>query len=247
MNQLHGHVGDRLRVTYTLRNTSRLPKLWLEVHNPTTLPVPLPGRAHLAAVRGASGRWVAQVPLTRRGHFRVEPLQIRTGDPFGFFESSASVGHGGHASIVYPRVEPLPRWSLPGGHHRGQPRGARSGPSRRRRWPRACGRMRRATHEPDPLEDHGPPRRDPGQGVRPRADRRRLDLPRPRAAASSRRGRRLHVEVAIRAAASIADRALDENRAVGMTVIGHRTSVLPAGPRRPPAPQDHAAPRRRRG
>src|SRR3954464_15605509 len=45
VNQLSGHVGDRLRVTYTLRNTSRVPKPWLEVHNPTSLPAGLPGRA----------------------------------------------------------------------------------------------------------------------------------------------------------------------------------------------------------
>src|ERR1044072_7506628 len=45
VSQLHGHVGDRMRVTYTLRNTSRMPKLWLEIHNPTTLPGGLPGRA----------------------------------------------------------------------------------------------------------------------------------------------------------------------------------------------------------
>ena len=43
VSQLHGHVGDRMRVTYTLRNGSRLPKPWLEVHNPTTLPGGLPG------------------------------------------------------------------------------------------------------------------------------------------------------------------------------------------------------------
>src|SRR4249920_3858067 len=45
VSQLHGHVGDRMRVTYTLRNGSRRPKLGLEVHNPTTLPGALPGRA----------------------------------------------------------------------------------------------------------------------------------------------------------------------------------------------------------
>ena len=44
VSQLHGHVGDRMRVTYTLRNGSRIPKPWLEVHNPTTLPGGLPGR-----------------------------------------------------------------------------------------------------------------------------------------------------------------------------------------------------------
>ena len=52
------------------------------------------------------------MPLTRRGHFRIEPLQIRTGDPFGFFEASAAVGQG-VTLIVYPRVEPLPLWRLP--------------------------------------------------------------------------------------------------------------------------------------
>src|SRR4029079_16740024 len=45
VSQLYGHVGDRMRVTYTLRNTSRMPKLWLEIHNPTTLPGGLPGPA----------------------------------------------------------------------------------------------------------------------------------------------------------------------------------------------------------
>ena len=37
----------------------------------------------------------------------------------------------------------------------------------------------RRQHEPHPLEVDRPPRRHPGQGVRPRADRRRVDHPRP--------------------------------------------------------------------
>src|SRR5690349_22760445 len=78
VNQLSGHVGDGIRVTYTVRNTSRLPKPWLEVHNPTSLPAGLPGRA--IALSGRTERtWLIRSPLTRRGHFRIEPLQIRTG------------------------------------------------------------------------------------------------------------------------------------------------------------------------
>ena len=111
VSQLHGHVGDKMRVTYTLRNGSRLPKSWLEIHNPTTLPGGLPGRA--IALAGRSERsWLIRVPLSRRGHFRIEPLHIRTGDPFGFFEASATVGQG-VSVVVYPRLEPLPRWRLP--------------------------------------------------------------------------------------------------------------------------------------
>src|SRR4051812_42178497 len=52
VSQLYGHVGDQLRVTYTLRNTGFLPKPWLEVHNPTTLPNGLAGRAISLGSRG---------------------------------------------------------------------------------------------------------------------------------------------------------------------------------------------------
>src|SRR5512142_2183956 len=111
VSQLSGHVGDKLRVTYTLRNTSRIPKPWLEVHNPTSLPAGLPGRAIALGPR-TERSWLIRTPLVRRGHFRIEPLQIRTGDPFGFFESSAAVGTG-VTVVVYPRLEPLPLWRLP--------------------------------------------------------------------------------------------------------------------------------------
>ncbi len=111
VSQLNGHVGEQLRVTYTMRNTGRLPKPWLEVHNPTSLPIAIPGRAVSLGSR-AERSWVAKVPLTRRGHYRIEPLQVRTGDPFGFFEASATVGQA-VTLIVYPRIEALPLWRLP--------------------------------------------------------------------------------------------------------------------------------------
>ncbi|MEP7158727.1 MAG: DUF58 domain-containing protein, partial [Chloroflexota bacterium] len=120
LDRLHAQAGDLLRASYTVRNTSRLPKLWLEVHNPTTLPVGLPGQAITIGPRGERS-WSVRVPLTRRGHYRVDPLALRTGDPLGLFESHASVG-GYSTVIVYPRVEPLPGWRLPpafveGAHH----------------------------------------------------------------------------------------------------------------------------------
>src|SRR6188508_1918881 len=111
LDRVHAQAGDILRASYTVRNTSRLPKFWLEVHNPTSLPVPLPGQAITLGPRGERS-WSVRVPLTRRGHFRVEPLALRTGDPLGLFESHATVGS--HATvIVYPRVESLPGWRLP--------------------------------------------------------------------------------------------------------------------------------------
>ncbi|HET9614830.1 MAG TPA: DUF58 domain-containing protein [Candidatus Limnocylindrales bacterium] len=226
VNQLTGHVGDRLQITYTLRNTSRIPKPWLEIHNPTTLPGGLPGRAIGLGSR-AERSWLVRAPLSRRGHFRVEPLQIRTGDPFGFFEASAAVGQG-VAVVVYPRIDKLPLWRLPPASIEG----SHSAPER--------------THQTSPLATAVRPYA-PGDSfnrIHWRSTARHgeiqvkefeleqtadawifLDLER---AVQGGRGDQSTVEVAVRAAASIADKAILENRAVGMTVNGHRQAIVPA-------------------
>ena len=226
VSQLNGHVGDKIRVTYTLRNTSRIPKPWLEVHNPTTLPGGLPGRAIPLGPR-AERSWLVRVPLVRRGHFRIEPLQIRTGDPFGFFEASASVGQG-VAVVVYPRIEAIPLWRLPAAYLEG----TNASPER--------------TLQTTPLATTVRPWA-PGDSfnrIHWRATARHgeiqvkefeleqtadawiiLDLER---AIQTGRGDESTVEAAVRVAASVADKAIRDNRAVGMTINAHRTTVLPA-------------------
>src|SRR3989337_498817 len=84
VSQLSGHVGDRLKVTYTLRNTSRVPKLWLEFHNPTSLPAGLPGRA-ISLGSETERSWLVRTPPLRRGHFPVAPLPTPAGGPVGLF------------------------------------------------------------------------------------------------------------------------------------------------------------------
>ena len=226
VSQLNGHVGDRVRVTYTLRNTSRIPKPWLEVHNPTTLPGGLPGRA-IPLWSRAERSWLVRVPLIRRGHFRIEPLQIRTGDPFGFFEASASVGQG-VTVVVYPRIEPIPLWRLPAANVEG----SQSTPER--------------TLQTTPLATTVRPWA-PGDSfnrIHWRATARHgeiqvkefeleqtadawivLDLDR---SVQAGRGDESTVEAAVRVAAAVADKGIHENRAVGLTVNAHRTAVLPA-------------------
>jgi uncharacterized protein (DUF58 family) len=111
LDRPQAQVGDTVQATYTLRNRSRVPKLWLEIHSPSSLPRPIPGRA--LALRGRTTRsWTVPIALVRRGHFRVDPMAIRTGDPFGLFTASASVGSG-TALVVYPHVDPLPAWAVP--------------------------------------------------------------------------------------------------------------------------------------
>ena len=225
VSQLHGHVGDRMRVTYTLRNGSRLPKLWLEIHNPTTLPGGLPGRAITLGGRRERS-WLIRAPLTRRGHFRIEPLHIRTGDPFGFFEAAATVGQG-ISVVVYPRLEALPRWRLPAA----AVEGSRASPIRTLQTTPLATSVRPYAPGDAMNRIHWKTTARHGEIQVKEFDLEQtadawiiLDLQR---GIQTGRGDKSTVEAAVRAAASIADRALQENRAVGMTVNVGRATYLP--------------------
>jgi uncharacterized protein (DUF58 family) len=226
VSQLNGYVGDRLQVTYTLRNTSRVPKFWLEIHNPTSLPGGLPGRA--LSLGGSSERsWRVRTPLLRRGHFRIEPLQIRTGDPFGFFEASATVGQG-VTLVVYPRLEPIPLWKLPAsnieGSHSLPERTLQTTPLATTIRPWAPGDSFNRIHWKSTART--------GEIQVKEFDLEQtadawivLDLER---GIHTGRGDESSIEAAVRVAAAVADKAIHENRAVGVTASGHRTVVLPA-------------------
>ncbi|HWO12571.1 MAG TPA: DUF58 domain-containing protein [Polyangiaceae bacterium] len=231
LDRVHAQAGDILRASYTVRNTSRLPKFWLEVHNPTSLPVPLPGQAITLGPRGERS-WSVRVPLTRRGHFRVEPLALRTGDPLGLFESHATVGS--HATvIVYPRVESLPGWRLPPalieGSHAQALRTQHTTPHATSIRPYAPGDAYNRIHWRSSARQ--------GELQVKEFDLEQtadlwvyLDL---QARAHAGEGDESTLEYGVRAAASIAARALGENRNVGMTASGTRIGILPAdrGPR----------------
>src|SRR3954470_16332041 len=226
VSQLHGHVGDKLKVTYTLRNTSRIPKFWLEVHNPTGLPGGLPGRA--IGLGGQSERsWLIRAPLVRRGHFRIEPLQIQTGDPFGFFEASAAVGQA-VTVIVYPRIEPLPMWQIPAAGIEG----SRSAPERTLQTTALATTVRPWAPGDSFNRIHWKSTARHGDIQVKEFDLETtadawivLDLD---GSAQGGRGDESTVEAGVRAAASIADQALMENRSVGFTVNAHRMAILPA-------------------
>jgi uncharacterized protein (DUF58 family) len=226
VSQLHGHVGDKMRVTYTVRNSSRLPKPWLEVHNPTTMPGGLPGRA--ITLGGRSERsWLIRAPLTRRGHFRIEPLHIRTGDPFGFYEASATVGQG-ISVVVYPRLEELPAWRLPSasleGSHASPERTLQTTPLATTVRPYAPGDSMNRIHWRSTAR-HGDIQVKEFDLEQTADAWIILDLQR---GIGAGRGDESTTEAAIRAAASIAHKAIDENRAVGMTVNAGRMAFLPA-------------------
>jgi uncharacterized protein (DUF58 family) len=226
-----GHVGDDMRVTYSISNASGLPKPWLEVYNPTDLPVPLPGRA-LGLRSWAQRSWVAIVPLSRRGTYRIEPMVVRTGDPFGFFEAAATVGRPSVVT-VFPRVVPLPRWRLPNANLEG----THSAPERTLQTTPLATTIRPYAPGDSFNRIHWRSTARLGEIQVKEFDLEQtadvwlfVDLD---ASVQAGQGEDSTVEEALRIAASIAHDAVLENRAVGLTTSGHRLVSIPAdrGPR----------------
>ncbi len=224
LDRQHATAGDTLTVTYTLRSTARLPKPWLEAHSPSTLPVAIPGRVISLGPR-TSRTWAARVPLTQRGQYRVDPMVVRTGDPFGLFESVASVGPG-VALLVYPQVQPLPAWTLPPAAIEGSSARAEHGPHRtplvtsvrpyvpgdafnRIHWRSSARHQELQVKEFD---------------IEPSADLWIfVDLDR---AAHTGSGPTATIETTVSTAAALAAHALSDNRGVGMEAIGLRRAII---------------------
>ena len=113
VGQAYAHLGDKIEINYQLRNDHRFGKLWVEVSEESNWPEPLTGRVLSIAGRGSTRRWKVNVAAQRRGRFRLGPIVIRSGDPFGLFATVARVPSDA-LILVYPRVLQLPYWPLPG-------------------------------------------------------------------------------------------------------------------------------------
>src|SRR5207247_710204 len=112
LGQSYGHHGDTIELSYELNNDHALGKLWLEVYEKSNWPEPLPGR--VLSIGGRKTRkWKVLAKAQRRGRFRLGPIVLRSGDPFGLFATEARIPSEA-LLLVYPRVVQLPFWTLPG-------------------------------------------------------------------------------------------------------------------------------------
>ncbi len=106
-------VGDILEERFIVQNHSWMSVPWAEVQDYSTLPGYDASRAF-----GLQGRrysnWQKTVLCSQRGVFRLGPVDILMGDPFGLFE--VTVTHSAtDVFVVYPAVAPLPRLLTPQG------------------------------------------------------------------------------------------------------------------------------------
>lgn len=113
LSQTYAHLGDTFELVYELRNTSSFGKLWLEISEESNWPEPLPGRVLSIGGGGKTRKWKVLAKAIRRGRYKLGPIVLRSGDPFGLFPREARVPTVA-LLLVYPRVVPLPHWRLPG-------------------------------------------------------------------------------------------------------------------------------------
>jgi uncharacterized protein (DUF58 family) len=106
-------VGQPLVERVRIQNLSRFGKLWVEVLDHSELPGHRVSRVVNLSSHD-SMRWRVETICARRGRFRIGPLTLRSGDPFGLFPNERLVP-GTHELLVYPATVDLSAFSLPVG------------------------------------------------------------------------------------------------------------------------------------
>ena len=116
---LRASVGDVFEEHFEISNTSKVPKLWLEVANESSMPYATGSRV-LTFLRARQKRiYTARNWLTNRGGFPLGPTTVTSGDLFGIFRVSKSYPPTS-SLVVLPMIFPVaeflsPPGLLPGG------------------------------------------------------------------------------------------------------------------------------------
>lgn len=109
-----GQVGRNLEELFIVRNSIILPKLWLEVRDFSNLPGHRASQIVPALNGRATYRWQVRTPCIARGEFRLGPMKITSGDPFGLFLAQRQLDITSRV-LVYPATVPLSNVELPMG------------------------------------------------------------------------------------------------------------------------------------
>lgn len=110
-------VGGVLSEETAVRSRSRLPKSWIEVRDLCAMPAHDASRV-ISLHSRETVRWATQSIAVKRGIFRMGPLILRTGDPFAIFSHERRVDFD-TVITVFPPVFDLPHVQLPGARSSG--------------------------------------------------------------------------------------------------------------------------------
>lgn len=110
-------VGDELEEDWRLHNGARLPLLWLEIEDASTLPG-YSARRVMAVGAGAETSWSTAATCARRGVYTLGPQRARLGDPLGLFRYEWR-DDSAQQIVVYPPQVCLPPLRVPQGQRGG--------------------------------------------------------------------------------------------------------------------------------
>jgi uncharacterized protein (DUF58 family) len=108
---LRAQVGQKAQEVIEIRNKGFLPKLWLDIDDPSDLPGHSARQITIVPARGARS-WLVETPLTRRGLYDWGPVRVTATDPFGIFRRVREF-RGKEQILVFPPVVELPHFQAP--------------------------------------------------------------------------------------------------------------------------------------
>ena len=94
-------VGQFAEEQFEIVNRGRLPKLWLEVKDDSTLPWHDASRVVSSLGHTQTQRWQVKTLCTQRGRYRLGPLTLHSGDPVGIFDVEQHIDSTSNI-VVYP-------------------------------------------------------------------------------------------------------------------------------------------------
>lgn len=116
-------LGDEIVETFRVDNYGALPVLWVEVNDHSDVP-----GYEAGIVTGLGPRehreWKSRAVCSRRGLYRLGPLRVFTGDPFGIFRATKVLPDEA-TFLVYPPITEVPGLALPTGRQTGESRSLR--------------------------------------------------------------------------------------------------------------------------
>ncbi len=107
-------VGKAAEERFTVRNTWPLPKLWLEVRDRSDLPGHNASRVINSLGAWKRHSWTVRTVCRQRGRFRLGPITLASGDPFGLFTIRRELPQTS-TLVVYPAIVDLPAFAPPVG------------------------------------------------------------------------------------------------------------------------------------
>ncbi len=107
-------VGKTLDEQFIVRNSSALPKLWLEVRDHSDVPGHNASAVVPLLLPTFAYRWNVRTTCVVRGEYTLGPLTLLSGDPFGLFQAIRHVATTSRV-MIYPATVPIFNFAAPTG------------------------------------------------------------------------------------------------------------------------------------